>query len=159
MKRYIWGIVVLVLSLTGAPDSFAKPPVNNGCANVPVTISFVTTPTSAINNDIGQVYQDGIDGIEAQLWYMSDCLGSHDATLRMPGTGKRVKRKVSFQFPTAVPGSIIDQPAPSFAGGAAFLSPIWMNIRNVTGFGFIPTELQDDVTVYYTRMIFQFDAP
>jgi hypothetical protein len=31
-----------------------------------------------------------------------------------------------------------------------------MNIRNVTGFGFIP---QNQQTVYYTRMIFQFDAP
>ena len=157
MRKYFFGICVLVLTLAGANDAISARPGGNGCSNVPVSVSFVTSPTSAINNDIGQVYQNGVDGVEAQVWYLNDCLGSHDATMQLPTTGKKVKRKVSFKFPAPVPGSdTIDESAPAFAGGPAFLTPIWMNIRNVTGFGFIP---QNQQTVYYTRMIFQFEAP
>jgi hypothetical protein len=89
MKRYLIGICVLVLTLAIATDSLAAKPGSNGCANVPVTVSFVTSPTSAINNDIGQVYDNGVDGVAAQIGYLGDCLGSHDATMQLPTTGKK----------------------------------------------------------------------
>jgi len=154
MRQNFLRICVLVLILASANNSMAARP--GSCANVPVTVFFVTSLTSAINNDIGQVYDNGVDGVAAQIWYC----GSGDATMGLPDSGKKIKRKVSLKFPAVIPGSdTIDQPAPAFAGGAAFLTPIWMNIRNITGFGFIPQNQQNQQTVYYTRMILQFDAP
>jgi hypothetical protein len=158
MKRFAFAICVLILTFAGNAHAKGNPNVP-GCGDVPIAVSFVTFPGSAINNDIGQVYQGGVDGLDnTVIHYNRDCFGSHDATMLMPSPGKKVvvKRKVSFQFPSPVPGSIIAGGPPAFAGGSAFLTPVWMNIRNLTGFGLIP---QGAATVYYTRMIFQFDAP
>jgi hypothetical protein len=157
MKKFLSAISLLILILIVAVDADAARPPRGTCANVPIAVSFVTTLNSAINNDVNQVYQEGVDGVSnTVIHFQSDCNGSHDATMDMPTTGKKVKRKVSFQFPAVIPGTEIDQPAPSFAPGA-FLTPVWMNIRNITGKGFgVP---QDEATVYYTRMIYEFKAP
>lgn len=152
MKKHVFGVCVLVLALVGLADAAGKPP---SCENVPIAVSFVTSPTSAINNDISQVYEPGVDGVtNTQIW----TCGSGDATMNLPN-GKKAKRKVSFKFPAPVEDSIIDQPAPGFAGGPAVLTPVFMNIRNIMGFGFIPADMRDDQTVYYTRMIFQLYDP
>jgi hypothetical protein len=157
MKKFISAISLLVLFLIVALDANAARPPQNNCGDVPISLAFIPSSITAINSDNGNVYQDGVDGLSnTVIHFNSDCNGSHDATMLMPTTGKRVKRKVSFQFPAAIPGTNIDQPSPSFAPGNAFLTPVWMNIRNLTGLGFIP---QDQHTVYYTRMIFEFKAP
>lgn len=157
MKRFAFAICVLILTMAGNVHAAKPPGTGNSCNNVPITVTFTPFPGSAINNDISQVYQEGVDGIgNTVIHYNNDCNGSRDATMSLPTTGKKAKRKVSFQFPAAVPGSLIANGAPSFAGGSAFLTPVFMNIRNITGNGFIP---QGVPSVYYTKMIFQFDAP
>jgi hypothetical protein len=155
MKKFLSVISLLFLTLATV-DAAPRPP-GNDCANVPITVAFIPTMNSAITSDNGTVYQEGVDGItNTVIHFQSDCNGSHDATMDLPTTGKKAKRKVSFQFPAAIPGTTIDEPAPSVAPGSAFLTPIWMNIRNLTGKGFIPL---DQHTVYYTRMIYEFKAP
>lgn len=157
MKKFLSVISLLILALIVAVDANAGKPPQNNCANVPISVAFIPSSISAITSDNGNVYQDGIDGLSnTVIHFQSDCNGSHDATMDMPTTGKKVKRKVSFQFPAAIPGTNIDQPSP-FAPATAFLTPVWMNIRNITGKGFnVPL---DQLTVYYTRMILEFKAP
>lgn len=157
MKKFLSAISLLILVLMVAVNAHAAKPPQNNCANVPISVAFIPSSITAITSDNGTVYQEGVDGASnTVIHFQSDCNGSHDATMDLPTQGKKVKRKVSFQFPAAIPDTNIDQPSPSFAPGSAFLTPVFMNIRNLTGIGFIP---QDQPTVYYTRMIFEFKAP
>jgi hypothetical protein len=61
------------------------------------------------------------------------------------------KRFVSIQFPKPIPGSIIAAGPPSFAGGLAFQSQPFLNVRNVLNSGAITAT--SPATDFYTRMV------
>jgi hypothetical protein len=142
-------VLVPMLALGGLATAFAaKPP---RCSDVPITLTFVPTgvvaaPAAIWNDDPMKVYQDGVDGVGAVI---HTCSGTGDVTLGL----KRSMRSLMIQFPSAIPGSIIDGGPVSFDPNP-FATQAFVNIRNIVGYG-----LPSGTTTYYTRVVFSFDGP
>lgn len=123
----------------------------NGCADIPISFTFLATTvgTAAISNDIsGTPYQ----GLGNEV--IHKCSGTNDATMVLAHSS----RSVSIQFPAPIPGSIIVAGPPSFAGGTAFQSQPFFNVRNVLNSGAIIAT--SPATDFYTRMVVNYlNAP
>ena len=116
----------------------------NSCTDIPISITFLATTVApaAISNDIsGTPYQ----GLGNEI--IHKCYGSNDATMVLAHSS----RSVSIQFPAPIPGSIIVAGPPSFAGGTAFQSQPFFNVRNVLNSGAIIAT--SPATDFYTRMV------
>ncbi|MBI3667570.1 MAG: hypothetical protein HY236_15310 [Acidobacteria bacterium] len=117
------------------------------CTDIPVSYTFLSTTVApaAIWNDVpNKPYQNGVDGVANAVIHR--CFGTNDATMVLAHS----KRYVWIQVPTPIPGSIIVNPAPSFAGGAPFQSQAFFNVRNILG---------STDPYFYTSMASQFPAP
>ena len=123
----------------------------NRCADIPISFTFLATTVApaAISNDIsGTPYQGLVNTV------IHKCSGTNDATMVLA----RSSRSVSIQFPAPIPGSIIVAGPPSFAGGTAFQSQPFINVRNVLNSGAITAT--SPAMDFYTRMVFNdLNAP
>jgi hypothetical protein len=122
------------------------------CADIPISFTFLATTVApaAVSNDIsGTPYQ----GLGNEV--IHKCYGTNDATMVLAHSS----RSVSIQFPDPIPGSIIGAAGPpSFAGGPAFQSQPFFNVRNVLFSGAITAT--SPATEFYTRMVFNYlNAP
>lgn len=143
-------VLVVALAIASA-SAFGAAPTK--CTDLPVSFAFLPTSpaAAAISNDIaGKAYQDGVDGISNTVIHRC---GTNDATMLL----RNSRRSVLMQFPAPIPGSIIAAGPPSFAGGAAFQSRAFFNVRNVLNSGAITST--SPATDFYTRMVIQFPAP
>jgi hypothetical protein len=122
----------------------------NSCTDIPISFTFLATTVApaAISNDIsGTPYQ----GLGNEV--IHKCSGTNDATMVVGSS-----RSVSIQFPAPIPGSIIVAGPPSFAGGTAFHSQPFFNVRNVLNSGAIIAT--SPATDFYTRMVVNYlNAP
>jgi len=123
----------------------------NSCVDIPISFTFLATTVApaAISNDVsGTPYQGLVNTV------IHKCSGTNDATMVLA----RSSRSVSIQFPAPIPGSIIVAGPPSFAGGTAFQSQPFINVRNVLNSGAITAT--SPATDFYTRMVFNdLNAP
>jgi hypothetical protein len=162
MKRFPLFLCVFILAVAGSVYAGKPTP---GCSDVPITVTFLATvPQAAISNDINEVYQGGVDGVDnTQIHFGNDCNGSRDATLLPSNAGRKKPRIRQFQLqvPNAIAGSILSGQAgqPTFAGGPSFLSPGFLNIRNILGYTLVVPPVYPSVATYYTRMTVQFIGP
>jgi hypothetical protein len=150
-------ILAVALAIGSAPALLAQvQSAKSGstkCTDLSVSFTFLSTSvaTAAISNDIaGKAYQDGVDGVSNTAIHRC---GTNDATMLL----RNSNRSVSMQFPAPIPGSIIVAGPPSFAGGAAFQSQAFFNVRNVLNSGAITST--SPATDFYTRMVIQLPAP
>jgi len=124
---------------------------NHGCADIPISFTFLATTVApaAISNDISGTPYQGLGNTVIHI-----CSGTNDATMVLAHSS----RSVSIQFPEPIPGSIIVAGPPSFAGGPAFQSQPFFNVRNVLNSGKITAT--SPATDFYTRMVVNYlDAP
>jgi hypothetical protein len=124
------------------------------CADINVSFTFLTTSVApaAIWNDVASPYQNGVAGVGNTVIHR--CYGTNDATMAL----NRSQRSVWIQVPAPIPGSIIVAGPPSFAGGAAFQTQPFFNVRNVLNSGAITSS--SPATDFYTRMVVNsFAAP
>lgn len=119
------------MALLAAATAFAGKAAS--CADVPLSMTFVATTAApaAIWNDVANMaYQNGVSGVGAVIQLNSTCGGTHDATLSLGGS----KRSLWMQYPSAIPGSIVQAGPASFAGASAFTTQAHVNIHNITGY-------------------------
>ena len=124
---------------------------NHGCADIPISFTFLATTVApaAISNDTSGTPYQGLSNTVIHI-----CSGTNDATMVLAHSS----RSVSIQFPEPIPGSIIVAGPPSFAGGPAFQSQPFFNVRNVLNSGKITAT--SPATDFYTRMVVNYlDAP
>ena len=114
------------------------------CADIPISFTFLATTVApaAISNDISGTSYQGLGNT-----VIHKCSGTNDATMVLAHSS----RSVSIQFPAPIPGSIIVAGPPSFAGGTAFQSQPFFNVRNVLNSGAIIAT--SPATDFYTRMV------
>ena len=133
----------------------ALPAQPNKCTDIPISYTFLSTSvaTAAIWNDNpSKPYQNGVDGVANTVIHR--CSGTYDATMELG----RSKRSVWTQLPAPLAGSVIVAGPPSFAGGAAFQTQPFFNVRNVLNSGSITST--SPATDFYTRMVVNsFSAP
>ncbi len=124
-------VLAAALALGGLQTASGAKPAR--CTDVPISVTFMgtTAAPAAISNDLPiTAYQNGVDGVAAVIHYNMDCGGTRDATLNLGSS----KRALVMQFPNAIPGSIIVAGPPGFAGGSAFATQSFINIRNIVGY-------------------------
>lgn len=139
-------VVALAIFSTRA---LAAPPTK--CTDLPVSFAFLSTTAApaAIWNDTVSPYKNGVDGVSNTVIHRC---GTNDATMLL----KNSKRFVWIQVPAPIPGSLIVAGPPSFAGGPAFQSQAFFNVRNVLNSGTITSA--SPATDFYTRMVSQLPA-
>lgn len=149
MKR----ITVSILMLTFAISAHAGKPGGTSC-DVPISWIFEATGSesapAALTDDGKGAYKGGVDGIFNSV--IHGCWGSYDATL---GLNKTRKRSIKMKFPNAIPDTNIEASSPSFAGGNEIVANPFMNVRNITGFGYPVTP----GVPFYTKMSLGFKGP
>ena len=154
ITRNVLTVTVAVASATGllAQSQNAKPG-STKCTDIPVSFTFISTTVApaTLSNDVSSAYQNGVDGVSNTVIHR--CYGTNDATMLLRNSG----RSVVMQFPAPIPGSLIVAGAPSFAGGAAFQSQAFFNVRNVLNSGSITST--SPATDFYTRMVIQLPGP
>ena len=147
MRFRVTGLAV-ALSLGALGVAFGAKP--GGCGDVPISVTFVApaAASATISNDNpGLAYQNGVDGVAAVIHYNRDCSGTRDATLNLGSS----TRTALLQFPDAIPGSILAGGPPSFAGGGAFSTHFFINVRNVVGYQ-TPGITPGVAATYYTKV-------
>ena len=156
-NRFVISLACLLVALIAATRPLGVKPAyskalnsaaaNHGCADIPISFTFNAIASAAILNDIQAPYQ----GLGNEV--IHKCSGTNDATMVLGSS-----RSVSIQFPEPIPGSIIVAGPPSFAGGAAFQSQPFFNVRNVLNSGRIIAT--SPATDFYTRMVVNYlNAP
>jgi hypothetical protein len=140
-------IAVCVLMLTFAISAQAARPGAVSC-DTPISWMFEATGSpsapAAFTDDGKGAYKPGVDGIFNSV--IHGCWGSYDATL---GMNKTRKRSMKMKLPAAIPGTTnVEGPPPSFAGGNEFFANPFINVRNITGFGYAVTP----GVPFYTKM-------
>jgi len=142
MKRFALSVLVLAASTITTFNAYAAG--NSKCTDVAINMTFVATniaPAAIMNSEPSKPYS-------ALIRY---CSGTHDATMNTAADNP-----LNFKFTAPVSGSLIQGTAPSFAGGPAFNTQAFMNIRNLTGY----TLVQPGVAAsYYTRFAGNFMGP
>jgi hypothetical protein len=157
-NRFVISLACLLVALIAATRPLGVKPAyskalnsaaaNHGCADIPISFTFNAIASAAILNDIQAPYQ----GLGNEV--IHKCSGTYDATMVLA----RSNRFVSIQFPRPIPGSIVMAGPPSFAGGPAFQSQPFFNVRNVLNSGAITAT--SPATDFYTRMVFNdLNAP
>jgi len=137
------------LAIASAPALPAPP---SKCTDIPISYTFLSTTVApaAIWNDVARAYTAPDVGNIA----IHRCSGTYDATMAMA----RSKRYVWMQVPAPIPGSIIVAGPPSFAGGVAFLTQPFFNVRNVLMSGSITST--SSATDFYTHLaVNSFSGP
>jgi hypothetical protein len=122
-------------------------PGSGKCSDLPVSFTFLSTTVApaAIWNDVASPYQNGVDGVDNTVIHR--CYVTNDATMLLT----KSKRFIWTKVPAPLAGSIIVAGPPSFAGGAAFQTQPFFNVRNVLNSGAItPTSPATD---FYSRMV------
>lgn len=147
MKKIL--MVFLMIGI-GANVYAAKRPGGPGCSDVPVSWAFVDG--YSVTSDGKGEYKHKADGVFNTVIHYDNCDGSRDATLGL----FRSKRSVSIQIPTPINGSNIENPSPTFSGGASFVAKPFFNVRNLVGYPVVTTGV---AATYYTKMSFGFEAP
>jgi hypothetical protein len=161
-NRFVVSLACLLVALIAVTKPLGVKPAyskalnsaaaNHGCADIPISFTFVATTTvatAAISNDIAEKPYQGLGNEVIHI-----CSGTNDATMVLANS----KRFVSIQFPGPIPGSVLMAGPPSFAGGPAFQSQPFLNVRNVLNSGKITAT--SPATDFYTRMVFNdLNAP
>ncbi len=141
-------VLAMALALGGLQTaSGAKP---GRCSDLPISVTFMATTAApaALSNDLPTTaYQDGVGRVAAVIHYNMDCNGTRDATLNLGSS----TRSLVMQFPNPIPGSIIVAGPPSFAGGSAFATQNFINIRNIVGYN-TPGITPGVAATYYTKV-------
>ena len=146
-----------VLAVAAAHALLGQPqPAKGGstkCTDIPVSFTFLGTSVApaAMWNDVASPYQNGVDGVNNTGIHR--CFGTNDATMLL----KSSRRFVWIQFPAPIAGSNIVAGPPSFAGGPAFQSQAFFNVRNVLNSGSINSA--SPATDFYSRMVSQLPGP
>ncbi len=122
MKRFIFSVCVLILTLAGSADAKGKPAT---CTNTPVSMFIEDTSTAAILSDGGGLYQNGVNGVTGVINFNSSCDGSRDVTVDTSSN-----RRVWFNFPDTI-GTVIGGATQSFIPNP-FSDRAFINIRNIT---------------------------
>jgi hypothetical protein len=141
-------VMMLILLLPLTESVYAAPP---RCEDIPVSLTFenpVTASASMWNDIPGTPYTNGV------IHYNRACDGSRDATV-----GTDPGRFQWLQFPFAITGSLIESGPPSFAGGSAFMTQVFINVRNITARNtglVIPGPMSAS---FYTKVSFRFTGP
>jgi hypothetical protein len=149
-------MLAVALTIASAPALLAQPQSAKAgpakCTDLPVSFTFPTTTVApaAIWNDVASPYQNGVDGVSNTVIHRC---GTNDATMLLT----RSKRSVWMQVPAPITGSLIVAGPPSFAGGPAFQSQAFFNVRNVLNSGAITST--SPATDFYTRMVSQLPGP
>ncbi len=136
-----------VLMIIAFSTAFAgKPP--SGCGDVPISYIFedpVSAPAAMWNDIPGMLYQNGV------INYEGSCDGTRDATI-----GTDSGRFLWMQFPA--PAAIVEGGPPSFAGGPAFMTQTFINVRNITARN-TGLQIPGPPAVFYTKFSGNFEAP
>jgi hypothetical protein len=155
-NRFVISLACLLVALIavtrplGVKPAYSKAinsaAASHGCTDIPINLTFVAITGAAISNDIsGTPYQ----GLGNEVIHI--CSGTNDATMVLA----RSNRSVSIQFPEPIPGSVLMATGPpSFAGGPAFQSQPFFNVRNVLNSGQITAT--SPATDFYTRMVVNY---
>jgi hypothetical protein len=115
------------------------------CTDIPISITFTATivaPATIWNDNPTTPYVGGQQGVSNTVIHR--CSGTYDATMALSSSKRYVNMQLSLPLAIPVAGP------PSFAGGSAFLTQPFFNVRDVLLGGAIHSNSL--AQSFYTRM-------